>query len=231
MKGIICQWKDDRGFGFIQPQDGSEKLFFHVSVIKTDGRRPEVGDKVTYEVARDAQRRLNAIGVVIEGVSRSSSASLKARFSCIEPPKKNALDYITILVAVASLGAAGFEFLTTERIEIAVLFGLPSVIAFFVLNRQKKPKEKSFQCSRCRKIAEHDLRTIRAWNKGFIKLYCGACHQRWLVDKPKPERSLEHKPTPERILTQGRGGGCLGALILLFIMPTLCGVGLYQWLM
>lgn len=220
MKGTVCQWKDDRGFGFIQPEEGSEKLFFHVSGIKTDGRRPEVGDKVIYEVARDAQRRLNAIDVVIEGVSKSSSTSPKKRFSYIEPPKKNALDYIAIFVAVAALAAAGFEFYTAEKIETAVLFGLPAVIAFFVLNRQKKPKEQSFQCSHCRKIAEHDSRTVQAWNNGFIKLYCRACHQQWLEDKPRSEH----------VLVPNRGGGCLGALILLFIMPTLCGLGLYQWL-
>jgi cold shock CspA family protein len=28
MKGIIDQWIDDKGFGFIKPDDGSEKIFF-----------------------------------------------------------------------------------------------------------------------------------------------------------------------------------------------------------
>ena len=31
MKGKICQWKDEKGFGFIQPENGGEKLFFHIS--------------------------------------------------------------------------------------------------------------------------------------------------------------------------------------------------------
>jgi cold shock CspA family protein len=60
MKGKVSLWKDDKGFGFIQPDDGSEKLFFHVSNVKTDARRPQVGDSVLYESTRDSQQRLKA---------------------------------------------------------------------------------------------------------------------------------------------------------------------------
>ena len=69
MKGKIVHWKDEKGFGFIQPEDGSEKLFFHVSSVKTDASRPQVGDSVLFDVVRDSQQRLKAKSVVIEGVT------------------------------------------------------------------------------------------------------------------------------------------------------------------
>ncbi|MFW1678584.1 cold shock domain-containing protein [Pontibacter sp. JAM-7] len=220
MKGKITQWKDDKGFGFIQPDDGSEKLFFHVSSVKTNARRPQIGDSVIYEPMRDSQQRLKAKGVVIEGVSKGFHSSSKKRTVRTEPPRKNAVDYILVLVVLVSLAAGGFEFYRTNAIESSWPFGVPAVIAFLILNRQKKPKEKSFHCSRCRTVAEHDSRTIQAWNNGFTKLYCRACHLQWLKDNPREE----HTPM------QRQGNGCLGVLALMVIIPILGSVGLYQWL-
>lgn len=220
MKGKIVQWKDDKGFGFIQPDDGSGKLFFHVSSVKTDAHRPQVGDSVLYESMRDSKQRLKAKSVVIEGIVKDSCSSPKKRPIRTEPLKKNAVDYISILVVLVSLTAGGVEFYRTNAIEGSWPFGVPAAIAFFILNRQKRPKDKSFQCSRCRKIAEHDSRTIKAWNNGFIKLYCRACHLQWLKDNPRQERAQ----------MQSQGGGCLGVLALMAVMPVFVGVGLYQLL-
>lgn len=220
MKGKITQWEDDKGFGFIQPEDGSDKLFFHISSVKTGVRRPQVGDNVLYESMRDSQQRLKAKGVVIEGVGKDPASAQKKRPVRTESPKKSVVDYISILVAVTSLAAAGYEFFKTNSIESSWLFGVPAVIAFFILGRQKKPKDKSFHCSRCRKLAQHDSRSIQAWNNGYVKLYCQACHQQWLRDNPKQS----HTPM------QNKGGGCLGALALLFVLPALGGLGFYQWL-
>jgi cold shock CspA family protein len=220
MKGKVTQWKDDKGFGFIQPDDGSEKLFFHVSSVKTNARRPQIGDQVLYETIRDSQQRLKAKGVVIEGIQKSSRMPAGKRPYRIEPPKKTALDYFSILVVLLSLSASGFEFYRSNSIESSWPFIVPAVIAFLILNRQKKPKEKSFQCSRCRKVAEYDSRTIQAWNNGFVKLYCNACHLQWLKDNPRQDNGSMH----------GKGGGCLGMLALLVIMPAFGGIGLYQWL-
>lgn len=220
MKGKVTQWKDDKGFGFIQPDDGSEKLFFHVSSVKTNARRPQVGDQVLYETMRDSQHRLKAKGVVIEGVQKISRTSSEKRPVRIEPPKKNVFDYFLILVVLLSVFASGFEFYRTNSIESSWLFVVPAVIAFFILNRKKKPKEKSFRCSRCRKVEDYDSRTIQAWNNGFVKLYCNACHLQWLKDNPRQDHVSMH----------GKGGGCLGMLAFLLMMPVFGGIGLYQWL-
>ena len=79
MKGKICQWKDDKGFGFIDPDDGSEEVFFHVSSVKTNARRPMVGDAVVYELVRDPKKGLKAEGVVIAGVKKGPNLTSKKR--------------------------------------------------------------------------------------------------------------------------------------------------------
>ncbi|NTV47964.1 MAG: cold shock domain-containing protein [Chlorobiales bacterium] len=220
MKGKDCQWKEDNGFGFIQPDDGSDKLFFHVSSVKTNARRPQTGDVVLfYVLTYDSQQRLQAKGVVIEGVGMSHRSAIKNQSSNTGLPKKNALDYISILVLLSSLTAVGFELYRSSSIESSLPFGISAIVAFFVLNRQKKPKEKSFSCSRCKKITEHDTRTIQAWNNGFIRLYCEACHRQWLKDNPLHEN-----------IQMNSKSGCFGVMALLVVLPILGGVSLYHWL-
>ena len=220
MKGKITQWKYDKGFGFISPDDNSEKVFFHVSVVKPGARRPLVGDVVVYEAIRDSQDRLKARGVAIEGVTSQSIAPRKSKVNKIEPPRKNAFDYLLIVVLLLSLCAVAIVFFETQRIEAAVPSGIPALIAITLLSRQKKPKEKKFSCSRCRKIAEHDARTITAWNNGYVKLYCKSCHQQWLKDNPNHRHQEASRNST----------GCLGIFVLVALTPIVTGVGLYQWL-
>lgn len=157
MKGKVCQWRDEKGFGFIQPENGSEKLFFHISSVKTTARRPEVGDNVLYDQTRDSQNRLRAKAVVIEGVTNASGMSAKSQHSKIEPPRKNAIDYVSILVVLGSIVALGFSFYSTNSIESSWFFGVPAVVGFFILNRQRKPLDKNFTCARCKAVSAFDV--------------------------------------------------------------------------
>lgn len=220
MRGKITQWKDDKGFGFIVSEDNGEKIFLHISDVKTKGRRPKANDVVLYESTRDSQGRLKAKSVVIEGVVSSSRTYSEKRIHT-EPPKKNALDYVAIVLFIGTLAGAAYSFIQSGSIEKLIPAGVILVIAVILLNRQKKPKEKRFSCARCRKISDHDKRTISAWNNGFLKLYCNTCHQKWLADQPKQT---------QHISVSSRGGGCLGISALLVILPIMVGVGVYQWI-
>ena len=63
LKGTLVEWKDDRGFGFIEPAEGGAKVFCHVRAFDVRVRRPMPGDKLTYELGKDAQGRLAAVKV------------------------------------------------------------------------------------------------------------------------------------------------------------------------
>ncbi|MBE9178339.1 cold shock and DUF1294 domain-containing protein [Oculatella sp. LEGE 06141] len=55
-RGQLITWKDDRGFGFIQPADGSQDIFLHISELKDSTRRPQAGDTIYYyAVVRDGK--------------------------------------------------------------------------------------------------------------------------------------------------------------------------------
>ena len=49
-EGTVKFFSDEKGFGFITPEDGSKDLFVHQSAINGDGYRSlNEGAKVTYE--------------------------------------------------------------------------------------------------------------------------------------------------------------------------------------
>ena len=52
-QGTVRRFSEEKGYGFISPDDGGEDLFVHYTGIEGAGFRSlEEGEKVTYEVTR-----------------------------------------------------------------------------------------------------------------------------------------------------------------------------------
>ncbi len=67
-KGRITHWNDEKGFGFITSDEGSERVFFHINALTTGHFRPQISDAVTYELEVDSQQRSCAINLQYEDV-------------------------------------------------------------------------------------------------------------------------------------------------------------------
>ena len=79
-QGRLKTWKDDRGFGFIKPNDRGKDVFLHISALKRSSRRPKIGDIILYDlVSTDGIRATNAS---IKGVAtaRTKQRSSKQGF-------------------------------------------------------------------------------------------------------------------------------------------------------
>jgi len=52
--------------------------------------------------------------------------------------------------------------------------------------RPRVPKDRFFNCWRCKALTPHNRRTIDAWRLGKTRFFCGACHSKWLKSHPAP---------------------------------------------
>ena len=140
--GRIEQWDDARGFGFVRPlesQPGSARAFVHVRAIARAGRRPADGDLVRYETERDAQGRLNAIGVsfvAAQAMRRQARQGERARAGRGRARLPAGLRRLA-LIAVTALLAGGW--LLGEWPGLVPLwYAALSLLAFLAYARDKR---------------------------------------------------------------------------------------------
>ncbi|PKA44740.1 cold-shock protein [Rhizobium sullae] len=59
--GIVKFFNSAKGFGFIQPSDGSTDVFVHISAVERSGMSDlREGQKVTFDIVRDSKSGKNA---------------------------------------------------------------------------------------------------------------------------------------------------------------------------
>ncbi|MDQ2106108.1 cold-shock protein [Azospirillum isscasi] len=55
--GTVKWFNSTKGYGFIQPEDGSADVFVHISAVDRSGIGPlNEGQKLTFEAVRDPRR-------------------------------------------------------------------------------------------------------------------------------------------------------------------------------
>ncbi|MCK5384846.1 MAG: cold-shock protein [Alphaproteobacteria bacterium] len=65
--GIVKWFNDQKGFGFIQPEDGTEDVFVHISAVERAGMRTlKEGQRIGFDVQHDPKK------------GKTSAANLKA---------------------------------------------------------------------------------------------------------------------------------------------------------
>ena len=119
VKGRISHWNDDKGYGFISssPAD-KQRLFVHIKAFAKHGRRPTVGDVVSYTSTTDSRGRACANDVVIAGQRDTLSAKTRA----------DALPQIVAIVFLLLVGGA--VAVSAIPSPILVLYAAASIATF-----------------------------------------------------------------------------------------------------
>jgi len=61
-KGVVKFYNDQKGFGFIQPDDGSKDVFVHATALERAGiARLNEGDVVTFDTREDRRTGKTAV--------------------------------------------------------------------------------------------------------------------------------------------------------------------------
>lgn len=94
--GKVISWKEDKGFGFIEPSSGGKQVFVHIKAFPGGSRRPAIGMEVSYIETSDGQGRVRAESVQL----------LKSGFYFGSAAKAFAIAalFLLVVVAIVALG-------------------------------------------------------------------------------------------------------------------------------
>lgn len=119
LKGSLSSWNDAKGFGFITPDNGGERLFAHISAYQGRGR-PSASRKVVYSQTKDEKGRLRAASFQYAGVARHRAA--------VAPGV-----WVTLLIAAAVGGAVSTLYLKGYvPVLLPVAYGVMSLVTFLM---------------------------------------------------------------------------------------------------
>lgn len=122
LQGKITRWDNERGFGFISSPGDGNSVFVHIKAFPRESRQPEVGDIVSYQMAKDKNGRPRAEKARFAEQSKTKNASTH-RHQSNPLPVYVALLLLWIILVTAYLGGVFWL--------VLVIYSAASLLPFF----------------------------------------------------------------------------------------------------
>jgi len=132
--GKIVQWKDDKGFGFIETTEGKEHLFFHHTAFENHQQRPQVGLAIEFVRGCDAKGRPCALRVRRQHDKEPKAAAPR-------PPSRKGTDSALFAVLLSS-AAIALVLPLTHSLKLFAAYLVMSLFSFIAYNLDKAKAEK-----------------------------------------------------------------------------------------
>lgn len=154
MQGKITKWKDDRGFGYIEPDAGGPEIFLHEDELLRRSPRPVPGRAVTFETITTSEGRTRAARVLFLGESDPRKMALR-------------MDILLVTFALVFLAATfGLVYIGSLPLEVWLVYFFASSFSVIVYRFDKSAAESDRW--RTRESFLHVLSIIGGWPGSLV---------------------------------------------------------------
>lgn len=169
-KGKLVVWKDDRGFGFIEPVNGGQRVFLHISAIRDANRRPQLGDEIHYQVMLGKAGKVRATMAFIKGATarpapNAPTLTQPPTVSTFARPSQSWLPEILLLSLLPLIGSIHVAWTLANPMPL-ILYPLMSFLTFKLYENDKsRAQNKQW---RTRENTLHLCELLGGWPGAFI---------------------------------------------------------------
>lgn len=164
-QGRLVEWFDDKGYGFIQPNDGSkDRVFLHIKDFARPGPRPIMGCALEYIVQLDGQGRYKAKQVSYLKANQTQKNANKNKK--IHVKNKSKLQAMQVACIVYILVMAGLSLAGLLKGPILLLIGLINLLTYWMYSQDKEAAERGN-----RRVPEntlHILAVLGGWPSAWL---------------------------------------------------------------
>ena len=163
-EGIIKSWLNDKGFGFIQPNEGGKDIFIHIRDLKHENYQPIVGDKIIYKISSDKNGKLRASDAFIKGQRINNKEKPIKKTKTIQ---LNLLPRLILAIIPFILSGILIKQHNIYTPLFAYLFFSPLTFLFYAYDKSMALKDKW----RISEATLHLLELVGGWPAALITQY------------------------------------------------------------
>lgn len=172
-QGRLVEWFDDKGYGFIQPNDSAkDRVFLHIKDFAKQGPRPIVGCALDYTVILDERGRYKAQQVMYLKASQTKTSQAKFKPSKQQQSQKLQPMQIACVVYILLLTALTLGGLLSGL--VLLLISLMNALSYWLYAQDKEAAQSGKQ-----RIPENTLHLVA---------FLGGWPAAWLA-----QQKLRHK--------------------------------------